>query len=244
MRGLGAVYSGDFGDRFDMAIELYTKALTGQLRVLGASHPDTLWTQHSLAVSYHSIGSSEEAARLLEHTYEARSRVLGADHLHTLRTKFWLAMTYEHLGKAQEVTQLLEETLADTSRTLGETHADTLRVMHCLGSHYARLGCIDKARTLFKKGLQLRRIAFGDDHPSTIRLKNICEMFENSLKENVEIEAMLAERSVSVQSKELISRDRDSLHETIDWRDDGGEEDGESEFDSLVPLLLCSYKRC
>jgi tetratricopeptide (TPR) repeat protein len=184
LRGLALTYTKcalemDTLTRSQHAIRLYEQALEGQLRVLGPSHPDTLWTKHSLAVSYNRVGRFAESGVMFENNFHERSRVLGVTHIHTLRSKFWLALRYEQLGQSQEARKLLEETVVDTSRNLGETHADTLRVMDCLASNYIRMGSFVQAKVMLERGLASRRLAFGENHPYTQRTKTAYQMLDS-----------------------------------------------------------------
>ena len=56
------------------------------LKVLGAEHPDTLWTMGNLAATYEHQGRWKEAEELELQVRDARLISLGAEHPDTLRT--------------------------------------------------------------------------------------------------------------------------------------------------------------
>ena len=151
------------------SIPLFEDVLAAQRRVLGPSHPDTLWTQHSLGVAYQDVGMLGKASQLLQTAFKLRSEVLGPDHLHTLRSKLRLAFTHM---ETKEVTRGLEEVLSDTTRVLGETHSDTIRVMGYLARQYAYGGLFDRASEISEKIYLLWKAGLGEHHPRTIRSKD------------------------------------------------------------------------
>src|SRR5438445_628881 len=69
------------------AIDLFEQVLTDRVRVLGADHPRTLTSRHSLARAYETAGRVAEAIDLYEQVLTDRVRVLGADHPHSLTSR-------------------------------------------------------------------------------------------------------------------------------------------------------------
>jgi tetratricopeptide (TPR) repeat protein len=62
------------------AISLCEQTLADRLRVLGASHPDTLLSQNNLAEAYRQDGRRDKAISLLRAALADAGRVLGPDH--------------------------------------------------------------------------------------------------------------------------------------------------------------------
>ena len=60
-------------------------------RVLGAEHPDTLFTANKLALSLVRQGKHDEAEKMQREVLAVTKRVLGAEHPDTLRTASNLA---------------------------------------------------------------------------------------------------------------------------------------------------------
>jgi len=78
-------------ERHDEAEKLLLETVERQRRVLGADHPDTLYSMHALARVVVSQGRRGEAGAIYRKTLEAQKRVLGADHPDTLGTLYDLA---------------------------------------------------------------------------------------------------------------------------------------------------------
>ncbi len=62
------------------AMELASKMLDPQKRILGEEHPDTLTSIRVLAVHYVNLGRDEEAVQLASKTVDTRKRILGQEH--------------------------------------------------------------------------------------------------------------------------------------------------------------------
>jgi tetratricopeptide (TPR) repeat protein len=108
------------------ALELREQTLAARKRVLGADHPDTLWSMQNLALSYAALNRHGEALKLREETLDALKRVLPKDHPHTLVSMNGLAVSYFTLNRHAEALKLHEETLAARRRALPPDHSDTL----------------------------------------------------------------------------------------------------------------------
>ncbi|MGH3289265.1 MAG: tetratricopeptide repeat protein, partial [Streptosporangiaceae bacterium] len=102
------------------------RALAGDVRVLGADHPDTLVTRNNLAGAYASAGYLGRAMLLYEQTLADSVRVLGADHTQTLTSRNNLAYIYQAAGDLGRAIPLYEQALADSVRVLGADHTQTL----------------------------------------------------------------------------------------------------------------------
>ena len=79
---------------------------------------------NNLAVSYWSLGRTEEAARLEEDTLEIRKQALRPEHPDTLQSMNKLAASYRSLGRTEEAARLHEDTLAIRKRALGPEHPE------------------------------------------------------------------------------------------------------------------------
>jgi tetratricopeptide (TPR) repeat protein len=114
--------------RVDEAIALHEAALAECERVLGDTHPDTLWSKNDLAVAYRVAGRLGEAIALHEAAERERERGLGVSHPDTLLSRNDLAAAYRLAGRVDEAILLLESALAGLERVLGPAHPDTVAV--------------------------------------------------------------------------------------------------------------------
>ena len=82
--GVGLVDSSS--SKLEDAKKLYERALSGQERLLGPNHADTLMTINNLAGFLKDQGKLEEAKKLYERALPGFERLLGPNHADTLTT--------------------------------------------------------------------------------------------------------------------------------------------------------------
>jgi hypothetical protein len=69
--------------------------------VLGADHPDTLYSAYNLAADLRELGEVQAARDLDQDTLDRRRQVLGPDHPDTLRSAYNLAPTRPRASAAR-----------------------------------------------------------------------------------------------------------------------------------------------
>jgi non-specific serine/threonine protein kinase/serine/threonine-protein kinase len=139
---------------------------------LGISHPDTLSTMNSLALSYTDLGRHPEALKLNEETLELRIATLGPEHVETLTSMNNLANSYSALGRNDDALTLREKTFALQKATLGIDHPNTLRTMGNLSNSYSVFQRHTEAIELDEETLRRRIATLGDSHPDTLMNMN------------------------------------------------------------------------
>jgi tetratricopeptide (TPR) repeat protein len=150
------------------------------LRILGAEHPDTLWSMNNLALTYTAEGRTGEAAALLEQVLEKDRQILGAEHPDTLRSMNNLASTYRDQGRTAEAANLWEEVLGKRRQIQGVEHPDTLVSMNNLASMYRHQGRIGEAAALEEEVLERRMRILGSEHPDTlVSMNNLTSMYRD-----------------------------------------------------------------
>jgi tetratricopeptide (TPR) repeat protein/tRNA A-37 threonylcarbamoyl transferase component Bud32 len=152
----------------DQAEGILRKARATRAQLLGADHPDTLTSMHSLADVYRERGRYEEAEPLYRQALEGRRRALGPDHPDTLTSLNNLAVLYYERGRYEEAEPLLKQVLEGRRRALGADHPHTLISTNNLAGLYRDCARYDEAEPLFQQVLQARRQKLGPDHPSTL----------------------------------------------------------------------------
>lgn len=110
----------DPGTRYAEAEKLYLETLEAQRRVLGAEHPETPTTMHSLGNTLRREGHTDDAEKLQRETLAVRRRVIGPDHPETLRTMGALAATLLLQHRDTEAHQLYATRLEAIGRTQGK----------------------------------------------------------------------------------------------------------------------------
>jgi tetratricopeptide (TPR) repeat protein len=116
----------DAAGRPEDAIQLYERALTDCVGLLGEDHPDTLGTINNLAAAYKSAGAIDKSVSMLERVSVASIEVLGADHPDTLKVMHNLADGYFKVGRLREALALLAENVEKCKEVFPEPNLITV----------------------------------------------------------------------------------------------------------------------
>ncbi|KAH8824125.1 hypothetical protein DL96DRAFT_247864 [Flagelloscypha sp. PMI_526] len=154
------------------SFDVYRRELRESQRTLGVSHPTTLTSMSSLALSYSNLGQHRKALELDEQVLKLRKQILGAEHPDTLRSMNNLALTYSHLGQHRNALELKEHVLKLQKQILGEDHSHTLGGMNNLANTYSDLGQHRNALELNEQVQRLQKQILGEEHPDTLRSMN------------------------------------------------------------------------
>ncbi len=153
---------------YDAAYPLQESALATRRQVLGAEHPDTLYSVSNMGVLQSSQGKLVEAETYYREALERSRRVLGEEHPDTLTSISNLGVLLQHLGRLAEAEPYYREALEERRRVLGEEHPDTLTSINNMGRLLQAEGKLDQAEPYYREALQMRRRALGEEHPSTL----------------------------------------------------------------------------
>ena len=85
-------------------------------------------------------GRFEEALRLFQANFDARSQLLGPQHPATFRSQSSLANCFYAAAEYNEAIKLFQEILTARTRVLGASHPDTLRSLGSLANSYRAAG--------------------------------------------------------------------------------------------------------
>lgn len=132
------------------AITPLQQATTLNTRDLGAHHPDTLETKHSLAVAYWWAGRPQQAIELLEEVADRRDERLGPEHPDAVVTHRVLSCWYWWAGRPEGTIGLLEAAADRCRHILGPDHPDTVLAESTLGAAYQQTGRTDDAISLLE----------------------------------------------------------------------------------------------
>ena len=77
--------------QYQIAEEMYRRALKGKEKALGVDHPHTLTSLNNLAYTCYDQGRHDEAIRMMKTVVEKRNKILGADHPYTIGSTETLA---------------------------------------------------------------------------------------------------------------------------------------------------------
>ena len=91
-----------------------------RMKVLGAEHPGTIKSKHTLAWAYRGQGRYQEADELYAQVLDSRKKLLGEQHPDTLVSRHCLACTFQRPGRYLEADELELHLLDLREKTLGE----------------------------------------------------------------------------------------------------------------------------
>jgi tetratricopeptide (TPR) repeat protein/transcriptional regulator with XRE-family HTH domain len=186
------------GDNLAQGIQLGERLVPDCVRVLGASHPDTLMSRNDLAHGYQAAGRLAEAVTLFEAVLTDGEPVLGVSHPDMLTTRNNLAQAYGEAGRPAEAVPLLEAVVAEREVTLGPSHPDTLQSRNNLAGAYYATGRLAEALLSFEAVAAERERVLGPSHPQTLTTRNnLARMYQadGRLAEAVTLlEAVVADR--------------------------------------------------
>ena len=158
-------------ERHEDALSVREAELDMRRRV-GASEDVMLGMQGNLAITYESLGRSEQALQLKRDVYRGRLKLNGEEHEMTLRAANNYANSLGNLERFEEAKALLRKLIPVAQRVLGAGHDHTLR----MSWNYARALYRDPAATLadlreavrtLEETERTARRVFGGAHPTT-----------------------------------------------------------------------------
>jgi tetratricopeptide (TPR) repeat protein len=138
-------------------------------KALGDQHPDTLRSEHNVALALRAVGELRQARELDERNHRAMVTVLGEDHPDTLRSAYALALDLRALGENALALSLESDTHSRLTRTLGADHPDTLRSAYGVAVGLRMAGELVRARSLAEETYERRVRTMGDQSTDTLR---------------------------------------------------------------------------
>ncbi len=166
--------------RYEQAQQQLEPALAWRRQHLGADHPDTLHSMHSLGRLYQDRGRYAEAEALDREALAGRRARLGPDHPDTLLSLNNLASLYKVRGRYAEAEPLYREAWEGRRRTLGADHPNTLISLANLAYLGQLCGQYAGAERLFQEVLEGCRRQLGPDHPLTLAsINNLAGLYRD-----------------------------------------------------------------
>ncbi|MFT3879820.1 MAG: serine/threonine-protein kinase [Gemmatales bacterium] len=156
-------------------MELHEKALERRERVFrlakehyGINEKVTQMAMSNLAISYFTLGRTNEELKLREEVYQLTLDKLGTSDPFTLLCMTNLALAYRMSGKSQECLDLFAKAIELQKKHLGPTHPNTLDSIKNLAGSLDMLSRHDQALPLHESVLKISKEKLGDDHPATL----------------------------------------------------------------------------
>ena len=110
---------------YSQARNLFQRSFTGQQKLLGNDHLDTLNTVHSLGIVFDNQGEYSKALEWYQRALDGREKTLGKDHLHTLNAVHNMANVFNNQGEYSKALEWHQRALDGRGKTLGKDHPDT-----------------------------------------------------------------------------------------------------------------------
>jgi hypothetical protein len=145
-------------------------------RNLGADHPHTLDTRHSIARRMVQRRDFSQAQAEFRAVLAVQQKILGPNHLHTLGTRHSIARTMAALGDHYGAQAEFREVLAARREILGPEHPRTLSTRYEIARTMAALDDHAGAQAEFREVLAAQREVLGPDHPETMLTRQFIDL--------------------------------------------------------------------
>jgi serine/threonine protein kinase/tetratricopeptide (TPR) repeat protein len=193
----------------EQAEDVLVRAMQTRERFLGADDPDTVTTQHNLALVYWQRSKYAQAEALGKKVIEVRVTQLGPDHLDTLSAKNNLGLVYLSQKKLTLAEPLFKEVVEGRTARLGAGAPETIISKNNLAGVYRKMGDDAQAETLLNE-VVAAATKLRPKHPDTLTYKNNLAEFYASQKKYAQAEELLAE-VVTGQATQLGPAHRNTL---------------------------------
>lgn len=92
-----------------LALEYYERALKGQEKTLGNTHPDTLMSVYNIASIYHDLKDYGKAEELYQRVLNGYKAQLGKDHESTKRCAMNFAKCLADTGEKLKLRKIIDK---------------------------------------------------------------------------------------------------------------------------------------
>jgi tetratricopeptide (TPR) repeat protein len=138
------------------------------LKTLGADHPDTINTRHSIAQRMAERADYARAELEYRNVLEAMRRTMGPEHPDTLTVQHNIASLISFQGHFAQAEAEYREVLAIKLSVFGQDHPDTLTTRHEVARMMSEQGNYIDAEAEFRNMLAARLRILGPDHYNTL----------------------------------------------------------------------------
>ncbi len=181
INNLGYGYS-SVGDN-EKALELYTRAYEGRVKVLGEDHADTLASLSNVAYSYGELGNIQKSIEINRRVYEANKRKSknGGIDKDTLDSLNNLAYQIGSIGNNEEALALFQQAYEGYKKLFGEDYPMTITCLDNITGVLEEMGNDKECLELTQKSYEIKKRVFGDNDSDTIRTKKRVDKLKEKL---------------------------------------------------------------
>lgn len=154
--------------RYEEASRVLQEAAEGQKKVLGPTHPETLWSLYRLGRSFLDLDRFGEAAATFQKAVTGGIETFGPDHPETLDSLSRLGVAQCKLKFFEKAKDTLQRAIEGQLKTLGPHDLSALDSLFWLGCSLHQLKLYDEAEATYRKSLALEVEIYGRARSSTL----------------------------------------------------------------------------
>ena len=207
----GAVY--ERLEKYSRAKDLYEKALTIGVKILGVDHPNVARSYNNLANVYYRFGDLKQAKEFHYKALIIKKAVFHEDHAEVAASYNNVALVLNDMEKHYQAKNLHKKALEIQKKNFGYDHADVGGSYNNLAVVYNSLGKYEQAKELHKKALKIRMKIFGEDHADVAQsYDNLASLYKRMGRKKLALE--LQEKALVIRKKLFGNSVENYLH---DW---------------------------
>lgn len=151
-------------DRYDLALEFLSKALTVELATLGEQHSRVCTTYETMAAVQRKRVQPDKALELYANALAIKKSNLSEGHPDVADTFVDMALVHEDKGELASALELYTRALNIQKAALGENCAPVGSCYHSMAVVLRKQGEPQKALEVFEKALSTRQAVLGEEH--------------------------------------------------------------------------------
>lgn len=170
---------GKFHTTYATSESYLLRAISGQKKLLGPRHPNTVSSMVALGRIYWNMKWLDQAEEIFKQSFNIREETLGADHPDTLEALSWVATVYRGKALYEESCEMYSRVIAGLEMQYGRYNGIVMREIKMLGVTRRAQGQYEYAESLFNESWNFFRDVQGDKHPDTVQcVKNLAMVYQ------------------------------------------------------------------
>ncbi len=166
---------------FEVAENLYQKALTIYKNTYGPDHPNVATGLNNLAALFYGTDRLDEAEPMYRRALEIDEATFAPDDTKVAIDLNNLAILLKETGRLEEAEAMLRRTLKIGEALLGPDHPDVAIRLNNLPTLLHSTNRFDEAEPMYRRALKIGETSFGPDHPDVAnRLNNLAQLYQDT----------------------------------------------------------------
>jgi len=151
---------------YDQAIDIHTKSLNINVKVLGTQHPQVATDYNNLGLAWHEKGYYDKAIDFYTRSLKITVKVLGEQNPLVATDYNNLGFAWHEKGDYDQAIDFHNKSLEVNVKALGKQHPLVATNYNNLGLAWHEKGDYDQAIDFHNKSLEINVKALGKQHPS------------------------------------------------------------------------------